>query len=164
MKNLIVTFSLLVVGLSAQAKNKIDVTKDFDSLGGNEPIAEKAKAMDPENRVQIVQKRTVDRNLRLELGVNYGLVAGGDPYYNTQNFGGLLDFHITPKFSIGARYYTSTNSLTSEGQSQYDNYRHNPGVGRDGNTVFDIAYPIETYMGTIIASIVTGKQIGRAHV
>jgi len=56
--------------------------------------------------VRIVQNRAVDRNLRLEIGANYGLVSGGDVYYRTQNLGANLDFHITPHWSIGARIIT----------------------------------------------------------
>ena len=77
--------------------------------------------MDPHNEVSIVQNRAVDRNMRLELGVNYGLVGGGEAYYQTQNLGANLDFHINPHWSVGARYYHSFNSLTSEGQAVFNN-------------------------------------------
>ncbi|MCM2282080.1 MAG: hypothetical protein NDI61_09565, partial [Bdellovibrionaceae bacterium] len=85
---------LAIAVLPAAARAEIDLSKDFDSLGGNEKLYKRAKALDPKNKVSIVQKRVVDRERRLELGVNYGLNAGGDAYLSTQSFGGNVDFHI----------------------------------------------------------------------
>jgi hypothetical protein len=88
---------LMVVLLTAATAAFADSVDDsIDSLGGNRELIKRARAMDPNNEVEVVQNRTVDRNMRLELGVNYGLVAGGDPYLNTQDLGANLDFHITP--------------------------------------------------------------------
>jgi outer membrane beta-barrel protein len=107
---------LMVVLLTAATAAFADSVDDsIDSLGGNRELIKRARAMDPNNEVEVVQNRTVDRNMRLELGVNYGLVAGGDPYLNTQDLGANLDFHITPHWSIGARYASYFNSLNAEG-------------------------------------------------
>ena len=100
MKALVLLLLTLFVTASAFAQNKVDMKKDFDSLGDNDAIAERAKALDPDNKVEIVQNRLVDRNLRLEVGMLFGLVAGGDTYYSSQNLGADLDFHITPKLSL----------------------------------------------------------------
>jgi len=51
--------------------------------------------------VRVVQNRLVNRDMRLELGVNYGSFAGGDPYLNTDQLGGSVDLHINPMFSVG---------------------------------------------------------------
>lgn len=93
-----------------------DVSKSMDSLGGNRDLIRRARAMDPQNRVQVVQNRTVDRDMRFELGLNLGTVAGGDPYTKSNNFGGAVDFHVDPNWSVGARYNTYFNSLSSEGK------------------------------------------------
>jgi outer membrane beta-barrel protein len=119
-RSLVTLLIATAVVSTAQAGRKIDLKKDFDSLGGNEAIVARAKVLDPNNRVQVVQNRVVNRHLRVELGVNYGMVAAGGTYLRTQNLGGNFDFHINPNWSIGFRYYQSLNDLTNEGKEMYD--------------------------------------------
>lgn len=98
-----------------------DLNSEMDALGANKELMKKARAIDPENRVRVVQNRAVDRNMRLEIGLNYGAFAtGGDPYVNTQTFGGQVDFHLTPRWSVGARYQGYNNQMNSEGKAVYD--------------------------------------------
>jgi outer membrane immunogenic protein len=127
----------------------IDLTKDFDSLGGNEAILERAKALDPKNRVRIVQNRIVDRENRLELGMNYGGVAGGQSYLNTSNYGAQADFHLTPRWSVGARYYSYLNSLTNEGERVFADAQQELANGGDYDDVPSIDYPKESVLGVI---------------
>lgn len=145
MKSL-VTLITLFIGLSAASAKPIDFNKDFDSLGGSADIRKRAKDLDPNNRVRVVQNRAVDRNLRLELGVNGGLVSGGDSYVKTQNLGANMDFHITPRWSFGARYYHSYNTLTNEGTQLYENARAQQARGVPGNQIDipKIDYPVDT--------------------
>jgi outer membrane immunogenic protein len=96
-----------------------DLTSKMNALGANKDLMKKAKAIDPHNRVRVVQNRDVDRNFRIEVGLNYGMAEGGDPYVNTSVLGGQVDFHITPRWSIGGRYYNSQNSLTKEGEQVF---------------------------------------------
>lgn len=110
-------------------------TDDIDSLGGNRPLMDMAQALDPENRARIVQRRTVDRYNRLELGIAYGGIAGGDPYVRTQSLGVNADFHITPHWALGLRYNDYGNSLTPEGQRMYDEYRSDRAAGNLGSFV-----------------------------
>ena len=99
---------------SQVASNKtINMETQMDSLGSNQDIIDKARALQPNNSMRIVQKRAVDRDLRLELGLNYGYVAGGDTYIQTQNLGASLDFHFTPRWSLGVRYTDNRNEFTS---------------------------------------------------
>lgn len=113
--------SLLLASLFAlNAYAAGDLTSEMDALGANRELMKKAKAIDPKNRVRVVQNREVDRYFRLELGVNAGMVAGGDPYVNTNLLGGQLDFHLTPRWSLGARYLNSSNSLNAEGKKVFD--------------------------------------------
>jgi outer membrane immunogenic protein len=130
MKNLIVLLFALLLSLTATAdtSKSIDMKKDFDSLGDNDAVIQRAKALDPKNKYKVVQGRTVDRNMKLELGISGGLKAGGDPYYSSMDLGANLDFHFSPYWSVGARYYHSYNSLTSEGQAAYQSAEANPGT------------------------------------
>ncbi len=163
MKSLLVkTLALAVIAAApalAQAARDIDLGKDFDSLGGNEKLYKRAKALDPENRVSIVQKRVVDRDLRLELGVNYGVNAGGDAYVSTQNLGGNIDFHITPRWSVGGRFYTHYNSLTNEGRAAYEDARRRRLTDpSDPNIrVSPTDHPERTMLGTVSWYPVYGK-------
>jgi outer membrane beta-barrel protein len=125
MKRVLKLFLISLVSVLAVSAWADDTDDAINSLGGNRDLIKRAKSMDADNDVQVVQNRTVDRNLRFELGVNYGLVAGGDPYLNTQDLGGSLDFHIDPHWSIGARYSSYFNSLTSEGNRVYGSAQQN---------------------------------------
>lgn len=112
--------SLLILSLLALNTWASDLTSEMDALGANKELMKKARAIDPKNRVSVVQNRDVDRYYRLELGVNYGMVTGGDPYVNTNLLGGELDFHFSPRWSLGARYYNSSNALNAEGRKVFD--------------------------------------------
>lgn len=139
----------ILLGLStAHAAKSIDLKKDFDSLGGNEALRERARNLDPKNRVRVVQNRVVDRNFRLEIGGNFGMVAGGDAYVKTQSWGGNLDFHITPKWSLGVRYARHMNSLTNEGQAYYDNARMQQSLQRDYE-IPELDYAIDTGLAVV---------------
>lgn len=115
---------------------------DFDSLGSNEGVLKRARSMNTKQEVRIVQKRAVDRDMRLEVGAGYGGVAGGNSYLQTQPFIGALDFHFTPRFSIGARYMHFANKLTAEGEAQVQAYQQARANGPVmGQTVPDIDFP-----------------------
>jgi len=146
MKHLILTLlATVIAGQTAYA----DVSDDMNGLGGNKELIRRAKALDPKNKVRVVQNRAVDRDFRLEFGVNYGMVSGGDPYVDTNNLGAQVDFHFNPHWSIGARYYNSSNDLSSEGKRVYNaaqaaqaagNYYENPEV---------VDFASDTYLGVI---------------
>lgn len=104
---------------------------DFDSLGGNQPIYERAKAISSEKNVSIVQNRAVSRTKRIELAPEFAGTFGGDSYNRTKSFGLNAHYHFNPRWSVGARYEYSFNSLTAEGQAMVDqaiaDYNKNPG-------------------------------------
>ncbi len=113
-----------------------DLTNQMDALGANKDLMRKAKAIDPENRVRVVQNREVDRTTRLEIGVGAGFVEGGDPYTDVSTFNAQAEFHIIPQFSLGGRYNTYTNARNAEGRRVDDVARsiNNPNYyvpGRD---------------------------------
>lgn len=131
-----------------------DLTQEMDALGANRELMKKARAIDPNNKVRVVQNREVSRTMRLEFGLNYGTVAGGDTYLNSNMIGGQLDFHVTPHWSVGARYYDVSNTLSSEGKDVFDdaqarkragdtNYR-DPGIDYAKSTWLTVVnwYPI----------------------
>jgi outer membrane beta-barrel protein len=135
---------------SARAKN-INMN-EFDSLGSNQDIIEKAQALQPNNSMRIVQKREVDRNWRLELGPSIGMLNGGDAYVSTYSWGAQLDLHITPRWSIGARYASYKNDLTAEGRRAYDGVRANNLAVRP-----DISYPQDSEMAILSWYPIYGK-------
>lgn len=154
MKNQLLTLiSILVLGHLATAAN---LDKKMGDLGGNKDLIRKAKYLDPDNKVRIVQKRTVERHWRLELGMNYGMVAGGDPYVSTQSLGGNLDLHINPRWSVGARYYNHYNELTSEGERVFKDVGASNSAGIP-YTHPAIDYPLNTTLGVVSFYPVYGK-------
>lgn len=118
-----------------QTKKRIDVQKDVDTLGGNRSLVEMAQAIDPENRSRIVQSRLVDRYNRLEIGLSYSGIAGGDSYLQSKSLGAALDFHFTPRWSAGLRYNDYGSDLTPEGKRVFDRARTDY---QNGNTA---SYP-----------------------
>ena len=132
----------------AQQAKQINFAKDVDGLGGNDALMDMAQRLNPETRSRIVQNRLVDRNLRLEVGLTYGGVMGGTTYLQTSNVGASLDFHITPRWSIGARYYDYTNNLTPEGQRIFDTARTANEANTPATTV-DIDSPYNAKMAVI---------------
>lgn len=124
----------------AQSTQKVTMADDIDSLGGNKELMEMAQNIKSQTRTRIVQDRIVDRNLRLELGLSYGSTFGGDAYVKSSTLGAQVDFHITPRWSIGARYYDYGNKLTSEGTRIFQQAKENYQAGGRGYAV-DIDYP-----------------------
>jgi len=139
-----------------QQAKQIDFSKDVDGLGGNDALLEMAEKLNPQTKSRIVQDRLVDRHNRLEVGINYGGVMGGTTYLQTQNMGATLDFHITPRWSIGARYNNFENKLTPEGQRAFDEARANYAAGTRA-TIVDIDTPINSKLAVINWYPVYGK-------
>ncbi len=143
-----IIFAILVLALNSQAevntttatteKTKAVVTKnpttatdaDFEALGGNKIFFEKAKDIQPEKTVSIVQNRTVDMKNRFELAPEFSGVFGGDTYSRTKSVGLNAHFHINYNWSVGAKYNYAFNSLTPEGEALMDkaiaDYNANP--------------------------------------
>lgn len=142
------TFAL---GAAAHAQS------DFDSLGSNEAILKRARSLNTQQQVRIVQKRAVDRDMRFEIGAAYGGSAGGNSYLNTQPIMGMLEFHVNPRFSFGGRYTAYANQLTKEGQSQMDAARAAKDAGQTDYTVSDIDLPKSSLMGTVSYYPMYGK-------
>lgn len=143
MKSLLITLTMLCA-VSAFAANqeaskaadtktdaKVESTdSEFDSLGGNKIFLEKAKALEPEQNVSIVQNRTVSLENRMEFALESSGTFGGDTYTRTKNLGLNAMFHFNPRWAIGAKYAKSFNNLTQEGEalvdSAYAEWKKNP--------------------------------------
>ncbi len=117
--NLVSTFSVLALTVLSSNFAKADANDELESLGSNQQIVRRANQLDAHTRVGVVQGRTVDRHWRFEIQGVYTPLNTGDSYLNTQDIGGEIDLHITPKFSLGVRYQKAFSSLTSDGQQQY---------------------------------------------
>lgn len=131
-------------------------SNELEGLGKNSKVKDRAAALESRTRLGIVQGRAVDRTWRVEAGASYGPAAFGNSYLHTQNLGAGIDLHISPKFSLGARYAWAFNSLTNEGKQQFDQARANN--QSSGN--FEkpqISYPEEQYMGVINWYMTYGK-------
>ncbi len=145
---LIIVVALISFSFSSFA---ISVSGELDSLGANRKLLKKARAVHSKKRIRIVQKRAVDRNLRLEAHTGLGYLAGGDPYVDSSMLGVNLDFHINPRWSLGVRYSRYNNSLSSEGERVFKDVSKNNPL-RD---VYD--YSISSTMGTITWYPMYGK-------
>lgn len=163
MKNLILLLTVCFLALPSMAKSKrtkstksVNVDQQLDSLGSNDEIIKKAKALQPNNSMRIVQKREVDRNLRPELGINYGVVNGGDTYLNSATWGANLEFHINPRWSLGLRYNDHRNELTSEGERVFNLASANQLAGNPSQAP-SVAFPIRSYMAMVSWYPVYGK-------
>ncbi len=107
----------LVTGLfSTETAMSADLMKDFDTLGGNDVLLEKAKALNPEAQIRIVQDRVVSRRRRVEISPEFSSVLGGDAYNMTSNLGLNAHYHFTPQWSVGLKYSYSFNQLRQEGE------------------------------------------------
>lgn len=107
----------LMTGLfTAETAMSADLMKDFDTLGGNDVLLEKAKALNPEAQIRIVQDRVVSRRRRVEISPEFSSVLGGDAYNMTSNLGLNAHYHFTPQWSVGLKYSYSFNQLRQEGE------------------------------------------------
>jgi len=157
MKSYLMKTVLVVLALGLTSQAFADVSSDLESLGTNAESVRRANKLESRSKIAIVQNRSVDRHWRLELGTNYGAVAAGDSYLNTQNLSFDADLHINPKFSLGVRYAQAFNQLTAEGQSQFDNARAMKASGQMDYRVPDIDFPISSLLGVADWYMMYGK-------
>ncbi len=155
MKHLTLIFMAL---LSLNVWAKENLSGKMDALGANRELMRKAKAIDPNNKVRVVQAREVSRTMRLELGLDYGMALGGDPYVSSSVLGGKFDFHLTPRWSVGARYHDISNSLNSEGKSVFNDARSRRAAGDTNFRSPAVAYADSSWLGVINWYPIYGKM------
>lgn len=145
---------LLILGafLSSNAF-AADLMKDFDTLGGNDVLLEKAKALNPEAQIRVVQDRVVTRRNRFEIDPEFLSVLGGDAYNKTTTLGLNVHYHITPQWSLGLKYGYSFNALRPEGE----NLLNDTSVTGKG-MIPDIDYPKQQAMFLVNWYPIYGKM------
>ncbi|MFP5520656.1 MAG: outer membrane beta-barrel domain-containing protein [Bdellovibrionia bacterium] len=125
-KGLILILSLVATSAFAQS----DIEKDFDSLGGNTILLEKAKALNPEVATSVVQNRTVVRDNRFEVSPEVAGTFGGDTYTRSTTVGLNVQYHFNHRWSAGVKANTAFNRLTDEGRALVDraeeDFKNNP--------------------------------------
>lgn len=142
--------------VATTSAKSINVEEDIDTLGGNKDLMEMADKIKSTSRARIVQDRIVDRRNTLEFGLSYGSVFGGDAYLRTQSLGFAVDYHITPRWSLGARYNDYGNTLTPEGKRVFENARAMYAAGGRANAV-DIDAPQSSMMAILNWYPIYGK-------
>ncbi len=172
MKSLFISLVILASALSANA----DVEKDFDGLGGNKILLDKAKAINPGTEISVVQDRTVSRRNRWELAPEYSGSFGGDAYVKTINAGLNVHYHLNPHWSFGVKYNHSFNKLTSEGEAvigraleDYKNNSANPTANvpeinyqKEEKMVFTNWYPVYGKMNLLDLGVAQFDAYGLA--
>src|SRR4051812_23700220 len=73
-----------LVGIMAQAQQtKKNLKDDFQTLGDNPEVVERVKNLDNQQKVRVVQNRTVSRTNRIELAADFSSLSGADSYVQT---------------------------------------------------------------------------------
>lgn len=142
MKKLVLSLLTVAVATSANAAENIE--KDFDSLGGNTVLLEKARALNPEVNTSIVQNRTVNRENRFEFAPEMSGTFGGDTYSRATGLGFNTQYHINHKWSVGAKYSYYFNRLTAEGNAMVEKAiaDHNANPQTSQAAIPDMDYPL----------------------
>lgn len=147
---------LVVASLSAFAANEAD----FDSLGGNTILLERAKALNPEVSTSIIQERLVPRRNRLEMSTELSGTFGGDTYSRTHSVGLNAQFHINPQWSVGLKVNQSYNRLTTEGNAMLEkataDFQKNP--QNPTSRIPDLDYPLQETMALVNWYPIYGKM------
>jgi outer membrane immunogenic protein len=157
MKSLSTVVIVLLAATLSQAQSK-NLKKDFQSLGDNQDVVERVKNLDNQQRMRVVQNRLMDRTNRVELALNFGLVSGADAYVQTKNFGGQLQYHITPRWSVGLAYEKAYNNLTAEGTRIYDAEYACQQAGACGTKYPAVDFPLETKLVSVSFYPIYGKM------
>lgn len=157
MKSLIVLLSLVSFAAFANpeapaaAAASTSTDAEFDSLGGNQVILDRARALEPDQKISIVQNRTVSRRNRVELAPEFSGTFGGDTYSRTRSLGMNVNYHFNPRWSVGVKYSYSFNDLTPEGEAMVDaaaaDYQKNPSKPSAQYAVLD--YPKTEMLGLV---------------
>jgi outer membrane beta-barrel protein len=160
MKNLTISvLTFLIFATPVFAQTRKDLKSQFETLGDNKDVVERVRRLDSHQKVRVVQNRLVDRNHRLELAFDAGLMSGGDSYVNTLNYGGKIQYHLTPRWSFGLEYNKSNNSLTDEGKRIFDKaYQAQLNDPASPERFPAIDFPLETRMATISFYPIYGKM------
>lgn len=132
-----------------------DIMKDFDSLGGNQVLLEKARELNPDQRVVVVQDRIVPRRRQFEFAPEFSSVLGGDNFLVTRNANLNAHFHFNPQWSVGAKYSQMFNRLSQDGENLLTDTAL---ISRGRALVPDIDFPKSQWLLTLDYYPVYGKM------
>lgn len=154
----VLVFSALTLLTSLSQAQTKNLKKDFQTLGDNKDVVERVKNLDNQQRMRVVQNRLVDRNNRLEIAGLFGLVSGADNYVSTKNWGGMLQYHINSKWSLGVSYEKANNTLTDEGARRYDEaYACQQANSICAKTAPRVDFPLDTKLVSVTYYPIYGK-------
>ena len=141
----------------AQAQTK-SLKSQFKTLGDNEQVIERVQQMDSHQKIRVVQNRMMDRNNRLEAAIHFSGLTGGDTYVSTKNLGGMLQYHISPRWSVGLSYEKAYNELTTEGARRYEAaFRCQQADSACAKEFPSVDFPIDTKLASVTFYPVYGK-------
>jgi outer membrane immunogenic protein len=154
-----IAFVLVYTQVSfAESSPRKSLRSQLQSLGSSSEVSERVKNMDSQQRVRVVQNRSVERNNRVELGLNYGLFSNADSYVQTQNAGAALQYHVSPRFSFGFEYQRSFNKMTPEGDRQFSQAQALQQKDPGNEVLFPgVDYPLDTKMAMATFYPIYGK-------
>lgn len=147
----------LTLALAQTAWTQQATSKSLNVLGNQKQVLAQLPVEESRSQFRVVEKRTVDRNNRLELGVSGGWIGGGDTYIQTKNLGVQADFHFTPRWSVGARYLWNSNDLTAEGKRVFDRSEAQANSGATNYIIPDVDAPVSTQLLTVNWYPIYGK-------
>lgn len=145
--------SLVPYTVRAANKDKNSLTHQLGTLGGNEALLEKARAIEGQNAVRIVQKRSVNREKRFEFDLLFGQGSLGNSYITSSQFGGAIDFHLNYNWSFGLRTSQTYSRLTPEAEFLFEQAQKNP----NSYSVPDIDYALQSQLMTVTLYPLYGK-------
>lgn len=143
---------LFLVSIFFSAVVFADVLKDFDGLGENKDLFDRAKALNPDMQITVVQDRAVSRRQRLEISPEISRLLAGDTYVDSFAYGINGQYHFNPRWSAGVKYTYFTSELNKEGQNLIND------TDANGQPIIpDIDYPKSSVMGFINFYPIYGK-------
>ncbi|MGZ3746066.1 MAG: outer membrane beta-barrel domain-containing protein, partial [Pseudobdellovibrionaceae bacterium] len=158
MKKIILALILFSTVSAVAAEENLD--SEFDSLGGNKIFLDKAKALEPEKNISIVQNRTVSLEKRFEIAPEFSGTFGGDAYCRTKSIGLNSFYHFNSHWALGAKYNYSFNELTPEGEAMvhqaYEQFKSQPASPSVAYPKVD--YPKSEMMALFNYSPIYGKM------
>ena len=138
--------SFLAAALLMASVGRAEILEDFDSLGGNKVLLEKARALNPDQEVMVVQDRVVNRKYRFEMAPEFNSVLGGDNFLITRAASANAHFHFNHRWSLGAKYSQMFNRLSQDGENLLTD---TAAISKGRALVPDIDYPKSQWLLTL---------------
>ncbi|MBC7740942.1 MAG: outer membrane beta-barrel domain-containing protein [Bdellovibrionaceae bacterium] len=155
--SVLITLAATLLNISAAYGETKSLKSDFKTLGDNQEVIDRVQKLDSRQKVRVVQNRMMDRNNRVEVAMTFGALSGADAYVDTKNLGGMLQYHLTPRWSFGVGYEKAYNNLNSEGTRLYDKAANCQRTGTCNDEFPKIDSPIDTKLVSVSFYPIYGK-------